>query len=117
MWQPNGMGSRVEVPHLCCIRSPASEQRRACGRAHRLLNVVLLEQKALFRERVDVGCDHLCAATALDERAAWTLDTRSLRAELVAEVIDGEKLVVAYARQANMRKMHESDSECNLPPA
>ena len=43
--------------------------------------------------------------------------TRSLRAELVAEVIDGEKLVVAYARQANMRKMHESDSECNLPPA
>lgn len=90
-----------------CIRSPASEQRRACGRAHRLLNIVLLKQKALFRQRVDVWCDHLCAAPTLDERAAWTLDTGSLRAELVAKVIDSEKLL---AYEAIVRK-HESDSQ------
>ncbi len=57
--------------------------------------------------------DHLRAATALNGRAAGTLDTWALSAELVAEVIDGEKLV-GQARQ-NTRERIRRRIEGGLP--
>lgn len=103
-------GSRVQVPHLRGVRTPACEQRRAGRRAHSLLHIILLQQEALASQRVCVWSDHPFAAAALDERAAWTLHARALGAELVAKVIDGEKLT----EERSVRQVSQTARRCRV---
>ena len=110
------IGSRVEVPDLRRVRAPASEQRRARWRAHRLLNIILLEEEALASERIDMRRDHLRAATALDGRAAGALDTWALSAELVAEVIDREKLMAQARQNTRERSRRRIEGGLYTPP-